>query len=673
MSLARRIWLPMVLLAAGVAGLGVLAFELIVDGGAPRLDTASAREPRLGEPVAAESAEASVGREDGSIDRPDALAVREIVREDRLAPISASEARRREQSGRATFFGVVRAPDGKPCPGARIFHDGEPAATTDGAGAYRIEVVHDVLADGSEAGTLAALKEGVGVASVRLEGPTRRIDLVLEPGALVRGRTVERDHGRFIAGATVELLARSGFANERQFAFAAVAKSKDDGSYSIGQVPVGSFELRAHAPGFTTNGFRSQLAAENGRLTAIDLLLAPACTVRGWFDPWPPPWIEQPEKAEVRAWTVEPRNRKFDQRGAAAKVEESGRFAIEAPGLEEIRMALARGDEAYWSDALDASDEGGVIELGRVQLEPAAMIVGRLDVPPEVAELGFEIHGKHCAGAGEIEFGRPLGSDGSFRVGPFPAGVVQFSIGRGGVEIFDTKPAGFGRSAEMIALEAGTTIDLGTCAPSMGVLCGRVVDETGAPIAFAHVSLKIVHPNAEYDAGSESRTDVDGRYCLAERLDPFKEEEQRRQIDFAILRELARMKLFARVTARGRGPQLVPVTFPGAHAARREDLVMPAGRALAGTIVDLDGTPLVGAVIEIERVSGDEYGILDVTEADGSFAFQGLDDASYRFVARRRDGEEFRFGVVTTQTAPLRLLLREAIDHVPLLGNAAGR
>jgi hypothetical protein len=429
MESPRRVFLPLTLVGLGLGGLALLVRDLVTDfpddvahataiedAGANMVAapvrTASRIEEREVEPLAAQREELPIGSL--SVPEPDAL-------------------RRLELQGRAVFWGLVLAPEGTPCPAATIFHRGDPVATSDASGAWKIEVEHDA-SDRFEGGggtglrreVVAARKEGVGTASAPLFGPSRRIDLALRDGHRLSGECLDRWTKAPVAGATLDLILEPLVEQRPAIGLMLTTTSDALGRFAFEKLPSGTFELRGHGAGHDSNGF-DPLDFNGERDRDYLLLLDPTITVHGWFSPWPPsggPFASP----QVVVKTASPQDHGFDEREFHGAIGDDGRFAIELPQCPRFEASLRAGNGLLWRTRIDLDVAPHDVDFGRIELTETGRLRGRVEIPPPLAEAS-ELHllVDQEDGARD-ELVSVLASDGSFEFGPARPGTAGFFL-----------------------------------------------------------------------------------------------------------------------------------------------------------------------------------------------------------------------------------------------------
>jgi len=161
--------------------------------------------------------------------------------------------------------------------------------------------------------------------------------------------------------------------------------------------------------------------------------------------------------------------------------------------------------------------------------------------------------------------------------------------------------------------------------PSNGALVVSVVDGSGRPVADAEV---------EGNGSQHSHR----KWCPLGGTDGE---------GVLRLRGQAQRGAQLRARAKGHAPsrwQQVQVRADGSQTCR---LTMePAGQPLQGRVVDQNGAPVRAELGTIAFASDLQEPWYDTTAADGAFTFEWLPDGPVLVVARRRDGQQVRCGLL---------------------------
>lgn len=558
--------------------------------GAPR---ASDTPPSGASDRDARSAEERAPRDEGTLADATTAATRAALEVDPLALPTPAEIDAVERDGQALFWGCVLAPDGTPCAGATLWHDGRLVGESDARGAYRIVVAQCTwdAANGSNdrfEHWLHARKEGVGVTQAwcQRSGP---IDLLLHPGYSVSGRTVARGSAAPLPGMQVELhvplVSPTGVV--RRFLPMSV-ESDAAGAFRFDTLMGARFALRASGGEWASDGwFEFDVDPQRGR-SRLDFELEPRLTAKGWFAPWPPPGFDAAAAAGARVVALVASSQALLDQPESAAVAEDGAFALRFAATGSLELRLEVGGASPWSRTLDLPWEPAPVDLGRIELPEPARVTGRVALPPELLELGFELVVVQPTLAAPRVVRVPLDGDGRFASpplapGPFLHGVVLGDelVIAASLGAFDPR-SGLARGVDDVApLEPGESRDLGTLAPSVPLIAGRVTRAEGRAAFDAVVEL--AWELDEESGAVETRADREGRYVI---VSPF-EHDAREAAEERTWRMVARHH-----GARCERGELPP---PTPSSARRIDLALDRGAAMSGRVVDADGAPLAHA------------------------------------------------------------------------------
>jgi protocatechuate 3,4-dioxygenase beta subunit len=145
-----------------------------------------------------------------------------------------------------------------------------------------------------------------------------------------------------------------------------------------------------------------------------------------------------------------------------------------------------------------------------------------------------------------------------------------------------------------------------------GLSCGGVaVDEAGAPVA----GLSVWATREGSDEGGDATTDASGRFTLRG-LSPGRWSVELHGDGFLLAQE----------------PSKVDVAEGTVAAELR--VTMRRGESVEGTLVDLDGTPVAGADVDVAPIDGAGRVTRAVTREDGSFRAIGLPEGDAEITAR---------------------------------------
>jgi hypothetical protein len=649
MTSARGI-VTIVLAAVVVAAAAWSAFKFV------RAPSEAAR----ASPAASNDAGAGANAADASSSKPRAehgdrssLAPTVTAIEPRLEWPDEASLRRMERGGRALFGGIVRAPDGSPCEGATVWFDGAVVATTDVHGAWRSDVSCILTEEEgvrSYVHVLEAGKERVGHKIVAVELPSRRIDLDLVAGLAFSGTVVDFDDGTPIGGAELELRRNS----TRTLVASFTTRADELGRFAFTDLPEGAVYVRGRAPGYDSNGFVGYDFSK-GHDVVVAYRLRKEFTLRGRFVPWPVAGVAV-ERASVRATTRSPHDRGDTKREFRGSIGPDGRFELPAPICPSCVLDLLVDEAPFWSDELDTNEERREFDVGDVALQPAAALTGRFDAPADVlarivvsAAISTPDE-KHVGVRGRLD------ATGAFRLAPLPPGgaSITFMLGRLGLADLESA-SGLDddeRSGRFVRVLPGSTRDLGVVATTETVTYGTVRDADGMPVAWAEIyeEVKSTDERWSWNVLFSARTDAEGRFVLLRNFSRVSDEDRK-----SALEGRARWN----VTAEGSGPRWFDVDAPGASRWVRRDLVLDAGVALRGTLLDASGAPRAAVEILACDVANARSGS-DKTRADGSFEIRGLAAGVYRVIAVDDQGAQ-QFDDIHPENGPVTLRPADAV------------
>jgi hypothetical protein len=561
--------------------------------------------------------------------------------------------RKLEQSGRALFGGIVRAPDGSPCEGATVWFDGGVVATTDDRGAWRSDVSFANVDEetGFERGPgfnheLVARKEHAGCAFRYVMLPSRRIDLDLATGFSFSGTIVDFDDATPIGGAELELSESEKEEGDHRVLF--TTRADELGRFEFPSLREGDVYVRGRAPGYDSNGFFGYDFSK-GRDVVVAYRLRRQFKVRGRFVPWPAAGVAI-GKATVRATTNSPHDRSNTRREYRGKIGSDGRFELALPVCPVCSLELLVGDEPYWKDELDTNEERREFDVGDIELPAAAALTGRLEIADaELLPRIVVIASVSTADGRSLSPQAHLEADGSFRLAPLPPGVTNLWLGIGRSRIATLHDAsGLGveeLSSGVIELVAGTTRDVGLVTTQVEVIHGTVRDADGSPVAFVTLNEFLRSQKGERAGPFVARTDSNGGFLEVRDLS---------HLDADFVRDV---EGHARWSFDGRGhmSQTIEFEWPPSQHFVRHDVVLAAGITLQGRVVGDSDRPRPEVQIALISASG-EAGVFgqDVTRADGSFEIRGMVAGTYRILAIDQDGAQ-QFDGIHPENGPVTL------------------
>lgn len=395
----------------------------------------------------------------------------------------------------ARLAGVVTDPYGEPVAGAEVLvQPRDPAgqvtgthhgARTDAGGAYdayrvpsgpaRIVARHPDYRD--------------GVSEVVIEGGTNVVDLKLQPGWEISG-TVSTAAGSPVALARVEAhpieppLSLDELADAQRQVLPMLqleAVTDEDGTYRIGGLDDGRYELRAHADGYARSASgRLPVRVEGGSVAGIDFVLHRGITLRGVV-------TGRPSEALAGISVKAAQERLL---GGMTTPDLEGRFQLDALGPGRWTVSAEEGDgrRVERSVTLETGPGEAFVELN---FEPGFTLTGEI-----------RSQGRPFAG-GEVYV-----VEGTRRYGPARTARIdqqgRFRIeglATGSFKVMLAEPNGVTHYRRIeIQGDQNVLFDLNPPA----VLAGTVIDAaTREPLADANLVAIAVDPEAEVTAGAE--------------------------------------------------------------------------------------------------------------------------------------------------------------------------
>lgn len=341
----------------------------------------------------------------------------------------------------------------------------------------------------------------------------------------------------------------------------------------------------------------------------------------------------------------------YDERGAGhaitAKTDAEGRYVVRGlkPGRITVHVTTASGAEDWDQGRIQTAGQTATVDFAlgtaSVRFTVAAATtretVSGAWVTVERAEPGRGTGWENVKSSGQTS------NDGKYSATGIEPGTYRVRIGGSGYAALVTEP---------FPVADGEAKDLGTLLLEAGsVLSGRVIDDAGAPVEAAGISVKNERGEPVF-LFSMVTTGSDGRYSVPGLL-PGR---------YSVL-----------VDGRGLAPVERAVTLEGTSGATL-DVTLLHGGSIAATVVDDRGAAVEGARIEVYDSKGVRVtktltiaNFLDAdaskTSADGKAAVADLVPGSYSVRASKEGmtlvGDPVVVGVSPRGTAPVRLVLRQ--------------
>ncbi len=534
---------------------------------------------------------------------------------------------------RAIIAGRVVGPDGGPVAGAAVEallekrrRESMTRTRTAADGTYAVEVAEtgSYAVAASDGVHRRARREGV---QATVGERTSGIDLRLaEPGAAIVGR-VSDPQGAPIAGVGVVVLgAAQGISLQ--------AGTDAGGRYRVGGLDAGEYRVTAFSDAHLLDlaGKSVQVPATGD--VVLDIVLETGLAIEGTVVG---PAGEPVAGARVSASPERVRADKARSgSGRDAKSGPDGRFSLS--GLAEGTFALrASGPNggAYTSARLEGVEAGATgvrVVLGLGGTIEGLVHDGATGAP--VPSAGVDLGGEVDPGAGgaerraakeEATWSRTkTGEDGVFRFDGVAPGVYRITAraaDRAPGEVGGVLVTAGGSARVDVILEAGAEV------------AGRVVALPGrVPVAGASVrdaTRGSGSVSVKGDGAGGAPTDDAGRF---------------------VLRGVAAGRRRIAATAPSRPPGEAPVDVPASGGRVEVEIVLPAGGAIEGRVLDATGAPRAGAVVS--AFSAEVAGKAEV-DADGRYAIRGL-PAGQAFVFVEGMDEAKRSGPAGFRTVSVR-------------------
>jgi len=437
-------------------------------------------------------------------------------------------------------------------------------------------------------GYVSAERQGVGTS-------TRDVKLVLPRRRMGFGRVLDSGE-KPLAEALVT--ARAGARANAAPGDATKVRTGPDGRYEL-PLPGAPVDLVVTAAGFAPLQVRGiEVPAGPGRVALGTVVLAPAVAFEGRLvdlggGPVPGGRVQvlADDGTSVRAQAE-----RLERSPVAARSDEAGQVRVEDldPGRRYLLRIAADGFLPRRLTGIQAP----AAEILLIELHPAARLTGRVvdeDGEP-VAAAEITVRDPEPA-PGTVGLGgsvrRPVqvetGEDGRFAVGSLTPGPLEIAV----------EATGFVRSEQLEKMvSSGRNPEVLVTLRRGAVVTGRVTDQDGEAVAGVRLRAGRVR----------GTSDAEGRFRLAG-VEP------------------GRRMLVARHLEYDEATREVDVVA----GENRFDLVLSAGSAVAGVVVDEDGAPVPAAHLSLLCDPSDDAARVyqAVSAADGSFGLRGVVDGSY--------------------------------------------
>ena len=486
------------------------------------------------------------------------------------------------------IHGIVRDSGAGPVPSARISawapagRDAVAVAQADAAGRFQLDVPpgwHQVRADADGYAPEVRMVEVV---------PGRALELVLHPGAAVRGIVIDGETNAPAAGARVTAtIATGGRAH---------AQAGSDGRFAFGALAPGRHRLQAsRGPAVSMSEEVALGLGDQGEARLV--LSARGSVLEGRV-------VDAASGRPISAAVV----RLDGAGGAQATGDAEGRYRFEGLAPDEYQLSVTADGYVHWHRSL--------LVTGRTQanapLQRGATVRGRVVLADGSPVPGAAI----TSSAWTLDDDRlkdvRTGVDGAFVLSPVEPGRVEVAAhhpAHGLARPASVEIAVGGVAEVVLRFEQGSSVS------------GRVLLDNGQPAAGALVSIASEESGGAWTAAAGP----DGRYDL-HALPPGA---------YQLLARPAGTWSSWSVT---HSPERVAVRL-AERERKRVDLTVAGGRlTIRGSVVDAAGQAVPGAEISVERLLPGYDFAVTVSEAitssagDGTFAVEGLPRGEYRVV-----------------------------------------
>lgn len=407
----------------------------------------------------------------------------------------------------------------RPLAGALVWPAAEPgrAVRTDAAGSYQLAASD---ARNLQAAASGYLRGGVRAGDAEIRA--RRLPaLALQRTAALAGRVVDLA-GTPLGDVLIEAIRGTGkngepIVAERQ-------RSGADGRFELRRLASGTlYELRATRPGFLPTIAKASAPSMARELPPLHLVLEPARELIGTVvdergTPLAGARILAREAADP---STGPPATELPAPGVRGNVETTtdsgGRFTLAQLPAKQVDLAAAHpGFVTRWQRNLRPPKGVGAWNLGKLALQPGVTLAGKVVDTRGRPIAGAEIHRVLRIAAleqldltlGDKKPQTTTGADGRFRLEDLPAGKPVHLFVRA-EEHLPAAVQGLRPDAAaplVVRLEPGAN------------LAGFVIDESGAPIADAEVHLSWRDTRGELPLGPavyrQTTSDRDGRFVL---------------------------------------------------------------------------------------------------------------------------------------------------------------
>ena len=409
-----------------------------------------------------------------------------------------------------TVSGRVIGPDGTPLPNAQVrlsesatddlsgevFAATTSVTRTDATGAFVFDYVRKQDGKPFRIDSFDALtgSKGFAVGSIRSQGQTVQVDVVLQGRGTVKGTVVD-GNGALLSGVIVRC------SSENDPGFRTAQLSLADGSFLFLSVPVGAVRLQAEDPITNRTAYATVALSAPGAVETRQLVIAqlPRTSLRGVVlhggDGSPYGNVDVAGYGQLGEY--------FGVRRTGA----DGRFSFDSAPAGNVRLEL-----------FDTSISQGPILVQTVTLvgdQPAEVTLTLVETTPSFGSVAGVVR-RSVAGAlvpasGIVVYARSTGqrtttsADGSYRLDDVPVGPQT---------VFALDPA-TGRSVSgstTVQKDVTATLDLQFADATLGSVVGVVLDQRGQ--LKSGVKVEIFDEGPPIRVISQSVTAADGSFTL---------------------------------------------------------------------------------------------------------------------------------------------------------------
>jgi hypothetical protein len=394
----------------------------------------------------------------------------------------------------STLHGAVRDDDGRPVSGAlvraepdRFWGKEPPPERTDTEG--RFEMAGVTPGEYKVVARLGGRAPAFGRVVVEPEAEAT-VTLLLSAGGFVTGRVVD-EQGRPLRG-VVRVDAVDELGLPASMGDLLAAESKDDGTFSLGPLPIGSLGLAASAPRHATRRLHTRVGAPRRTVALGDVTLEPGLQIRGR--------VRARDGRALPGATITARS---EASGGGPSVEANagakGAFALD--GLEAGWYRVTSTAPDYARVMVRAAAGGAPLDI---VLEAAGAISGRVvdTQGRQVSDASVGAKARDAKLDARPQEGATDPVDGSFKIDGLAGGA------------YDLEARASGHAPAFLAnvnVVAGRTTVVGVLTLNRGgVVSGSVVDGDGQGIPGASVYLETDPSRLTEDF--TSRTDSAGAF-----------------------------------------------------------------------------------------------------------------------------------------------------------------